>query len=197
MPTIAETNVQLPLSPLNAPLATPDEVSDPGQDVDPGTEGQSIVRIRRFCSLTDASLSAAIGDAIEHLDMVLADIGVPSADHIAVIYRNRSESTVTVDIAVFFDPLSLAAPSELENDRMPVGPQIAVRTQPGVAGLIEAQSLLLGELHATEHEAVWWETFSARQFRPWRGRPTAQLHLALRSLTPGKPVGGLAAHLPV
>jgi len=157
--------------------------------------GAPIVRVRRFCSLTDASLSAAIRSALDRLDAVLAANGAP-LDRVAVIYRNRGRSTVTVDVGVFMDPLAETGGSDVQNDRMPSGPEVSTFAQAGVGGLAAAQAVLLGEGHGVEHDAVWWQIFSAGEFRPWTGLPAAQLHLALDSVHSAEGSAGALGHLP-
>lgn len=160
----------------------------------PAAVGAPIVRVRRFCSLTDSSLSAAIRSALDRLDTTLAPSGA-RLDRVVVIYRNRGRSTVTIDVGIPMDPL-IGADGDVQNDRMPSGPEVSTLAAAGVEGLMAAQALLLGDAHGTEHDAVWWQTFSAAEIRPWTGLPASQLHLALDSIHGTGARGGIVGGLP-
>ena len=58
--------------------------------------------------------------------------GLALPGQLAVIYRNRGKSTVTIDVGAFIDPLTLTDENELQNDRMPAGPEVSAFAKPGV-----------------------------------------------------------------
>lgn len=153
------------------------EPSLPGDD--PAPVEMSIVRVREFCSLSDASLSAAIKDAIRRIDAAFLENDLPPTMRIVLIFRNLTASTVTLDVGSFAGPSSTLAEHGLVPDIIPGKELAQIPVRAGVEGLIVGQSRLLSETGRTNHSAVWWEILETQQFRPWSGLPDATLRLAV------------------
>jgi hypothetical protein len=147
------------------------------------TEPRPFVYLVRFCSLDEASMSAAIRQAVAQLDTVLAAEALPAAQSLIVVYKNRLPQTVTLEIGV---PLALEAVREaaggIHTGMAPGGASLTVRADPGLPGLLAADLVLARLAGKSGHMALdqLWQEFDAASFRPWLGHPPAPLHLAIR-----------------
>lgn len=147
------------------------------------TEPRPFAYLVRFCSLDEASMSAAIRQAVAQLDAFLAAEALPAAQSLIVVYKNRQPQTVTLEIGV---PAELGtvhqAAEGVHTGLMPGGASLTVRADPGLAGLLNAEAALARLASKSGHAALdqLWQEFDAASFRPWLGHPPAPLHLAIR-----------------
>ncbi|MBI4924084.1 MAG: BON domain-containing protein [Devosia nanyangense] len=147
------------------------------------TQSRPFVYLVRFCSPDEASMSAAIRQAVAQLDTVLAAQALPTAQSLIVVYKNHQPQTVTLEIGV---PVELETVREaaggIHTGLTPGGASLTVRADPGIAGLRAAELVLARLAEKSGHTALnhLWQAFDAASFRPWLGHPSAVLHLAIR-----------------
>lgn len=139
---------------------------------------EPLVYVTRYCSLDEASVSAAIRQAIAELTQFLSLAGKPAPEHLYLVYRNRQHNSLTVEIGVPVDAETASrAAGELHVAETPSGSYLE---RPVVAGM----DALLASAEELEHIArgsgvqtrpFFWQIFAPATFTPWRGHPAATL----------------------
>lgn len=150
------------------------------QVVEPA-KSQNALYLRRFCGADETSTSAAIREAVAHLDACLSD-SEQRPDSLIVIYRNIHAETMTLDIGMPIEhAIELPPASEFHIDVRPRGATAETIADAGFPALIEARDRLLREGHQlnTDPSLVLWQIFNAEDFRPWTGHPRAPLYLSI------------------
>lgn len=160
--------------PAAEPQAAPETI-----DVEP----RSIAYVTRFCSFDEASLSAAIRDAIGLLDRTFEAQGLPRSNELLVEYINHRGDTVTLRIGM--PSVQLSETSHVHVGTAPAGRMAATNIAAGPEAIVEGYSALLraigdGALYPTDH---YWQRFDVAEFRPWAGHPASQLFLPVTART--------------
>jgi hypothetical protein len=141
-----------------------------------------VLYLRRFCAADETSTSAAIREAVAHLDTQLAG-RQQRPERLIVIYRNIHPETMTLDIGMPIDgAVELPPASEFHLDVKPQEPAAQTIAEAGFPGLIEARDRLLELGHQPGTSPVFWQIFDAEGFRPWTGHPKAPLYLSSTSI---------------
>jgi len=137
-----------------------------------------MVYLRRFCSMDEASTSAAIRQAIAQLDALFSSAGhLPQT--LVIVYSNIVGGTVTLDIGMpSGEQPELVAGSEFRIGPVPHDTQIETTAVAGFDGFLAAGDTLAKGTLARPGPAFWQE-FPSRDFRPWRGHPEAKVHRVL------------------
>jgi hypothetical protein len=136
----------------------------------------------RHCVLDEASISAAMRQALPMLDDTVAARGAGAIGEFIVIYRNRVPGAVTVEIGVPVD-LSIDAdsPGEPALGRSPGGAMLSRTAIAGLPGLLRREAELVATARAAGLEAgsYFWQSFSHDQTHPWVGHPEAKVYLTI------------------
>lgn len=134
-------------------------------------EKTPLVQVTRFCGLDEASMSAAIRQAVDVLDAFMVAQGAALPQTLIIRYRNPIEGAMTLEIGV---PTAIAPASiprgEIGMSALPAGPRTRQPVAGGVPGLVAG----VADLTARGAEAIWQE-FGAETFRPWRRHPDSEL----------------------
>ncbi len=136
----------------------------------------------RYCVLDDASISAAVRQAVPILESALASHGAPPMRELIVVYRNRVPGAVTVEIGVPVDLVTDAASGgEPALGRSPGGAMISAVAERGLPELLRRQADLVETACASglEVEFFFWQQFTRDQVQVWRGHPRAKLFLPI------------------
>lgn len=137
-----------------------------------------LIWLRRFCSMDEASTSAAIRQAVAQLDRLFSEeAALPQS--LVIVYSNVLARTVTLDIGMPFEALPvLPHGSEFRIAPAPREADAELLAAAGFDGLVAACHALapLDDSHRHPNLA-FWQKFEARDFRPWTGHPEATLHL--------------------
>lgn len=160
-------------------LANTGEPSPPGRDAPEEIAAEPFLYLVRYCGLEEASMSAAIGQAVEQLDGRFAAGQLPAPERLFVIYRNLRANTVTLEIGMpTATPVAIAG-SGLKAGLTPSGPTLSAEVPAGVAPMLAAVATLRKSAVARNLVPAnfWWQCFAAQQFRPWQGHPAATVCL--------------------
>lgn len=144
---------------------------------DTAVASRPLIYVVRYCGEEDASTSAAIRQAIGVLDTYLDAIGVPAAGELVVIYRNRLQGAVKLEIGYPVDQaIADKASGEIMSGTTPSGAMVSTVTGRGFAAVLAAERRLTGgvSMSARNHPFTW-QSFKTPEFRPWRGHPPARL----------------------
>lgn len=137
----------------------------------PGTaagEPEQMLSVTRYCSLEPPSLLAAVADARRMLDAVVTATKGPAPRDLVLVFRNRRDGTVTVDVGYPVPPGYVAAEGEIQLRQVPAGPMISTVPEPGVPGLLAAAAALETEARDTEASSIWfWQRIVEGALEPW------------------------------
>lgn len=136
----------------------------------------------RHCVLDEASMSAAMHQAVPLLDDALSACDLPPMQELIVIYRNRIPGAVTVEIGVPVDPAAApAAGGEPALGQSPGGAMLIRVAEPGLAGLLRQETALVETARAAglKADAFFWQSFSREQAHSWNGHPEARILLPI------------------
>jgi hypothetical protein len=139
-----------------------------------------MVYLIRYCSVGEASISAAVRQGLPILDEFLTSNGQAHAHQLFVIYRNHLRETVTLEIGVPVDAITAKrAMGELRTGATPGGASMSRRTGNGLSNLLsaEAQLIEMARRSGVACQACFWQSFAPADFRPWHGHPQAAVHL--------------------
>jgi hypothetical protein len=136
----------------------------------------------RHCVLDEASISAAMRQALPMLDEAVSARGAKAIGELIVVYRNRVPGAVTVEIGVPVD-LSIDAngPGEPALGQSPSGAMLSRTAVAGLPGLLRREAELVATAQAAGLGAgsFFWQTFSHDQTHPWLGHPEAKVYLPI------------------
>jgi hypothetical protein len=136
----------------------------------------------RHCVLDEASISAAMRQALPLLEEAVSARGAKATGELIVVYRNRVPGAVTVEIGVPVD-LSIDAdsPGEPALGRSPGGAMLSRTAIAGLPGLLRREAELVATARAAGLEAgsYFWQSFSHDQTHPWVGHPEAKVYLTI------------------
>lgn len=136
----------------------------------------------RYCVLDEASISAAMRQAVPTLENALATRGAPPMRELIVVYRNRVPGAVTVEIGV---PADLRADATIDGEpalgMSPGGAMISRVADAGLQGLVRREADLAATARAAGLEAAsfFWQSFTRDQARAWNGHPQARVFLPI------------------
>lgn len=167
---------------LGQPTAS--ALSNPGGAAVETIAPRPMVQLVRYCSLDEASLSAALRQAVEILDAFLETHGQPSVAELIVVYRNRRHDTLTMEIGVPVNAeIAAAANGELHAADAPHGSFIGREVEPGLPSLLAAETALIRAADiGVGTQPYFWQSFAPVHFRPWQGHPASKVYLPV--LTP-------------
>lgn len=128
-------------------------------------------------------MSAAIAGAVERLDQCLTARQVPLTDRLLIIYRNMGADSVTLEIGMPVSEPTMMMGDGLKAGSTPGGATLSIQVAAGSASLLAAMAQLRRSATAAgmAPDTLWWQSFAADQFRPWRGHPAGALHLPIRT----------------
>lgn len=143
------------------------------------TSPARMVYLRRFCSMDEASTSAAIRQAVSELDALFSDSEI-LPQNLVVIYSNILGGTVTLDVGVPCSrPPEPVDGTEFRIAAIPSETEEAITAAAGFDGFVTACHELARAENIKEYPGlVFWQRFDASDFRPWKGHPEARIHLA-------------------
>jgi hypothetical protein len=129
----------------------------------------------RYCGTDDASTSAAIRDGVRTLDGYFRDNGVPLAAELIVIYRNRMQGSVTLEIGYpVNDKLAKNVSGEILSSWTPSGLAKSRMSKPGISAVLSAYDRFFrGNKRLSP--PTCWQHFTQSEFRPWRHHPAAEV----------------------
>ena len=159
-------------APPSPPLATVDCAARP------------FLYVVRFCGTEESSVASAIRQGVELLDQFLEARGAAAPDELVVVYRNRLEGAVALQIGFPVEQeLSRAASGEVFAGITPSGSM--VQLLPGG----DLDDVLGAGAHFPEGAGSYtWQSFRRPQFRPLDDYPSAPLfapaELAVTSAAP-------------
>lgn len=134
----------------------------------------------RHCVLDEASISAAMRQAVPMLDEAVSAHGAMPAGELIVVYRNRVPGAVTVEIGVPVD-VSFGAVSggEPALGHSPAGAMLSRTAEAGLPGLLrrEAELVTTAQAAGLHTGSFFWQRFSHDQAHPWLGHPEARVFL--------------------
>lgn len=143
---------------------------------------RSMVQLVRYCSVDEASLSAALRQAVDILDGFAAARGLPPVEDLIVVYRNRQRDTVTMEIGAPVEAdIAETAEGELHAAIAPHGSFITRQVDAGLPNLLAGETELaeIAAAMGASAQPYFWQTFPAAHFRPWQGHPAAKVYLAV------------------
>lgn len=142
--------------------------------------GKPLVYVVRFCGIEESSVASAIRQGIGVLDDFLERQRADGPDELVVVYRNRLPGAVTLQIGFpVKQPVADAATGEVFAGVTPSGSMVEML--PG-GDLDDVLNVGAGFPEGTS--SFTWQTFHQRDFRPWRGHPSAPV-MAPAELAPG------------
>ena len=136
----------------------------------------------RHCVLDEASISAAMRQAVPLLDEAVSARGMTAIGEVVVVYRNRVPGAVTVEIGVPVDlSIDAASPGEPALGQSPGGAMLSRMAVAGLPGLLRREAELVGTAGAAGLRAgsYFWQSFSHDQTHPWVGHPEAKVYLPI------------------
>ncbi len=139
----------------------------------------TIAYATRFCSFDEASLSAAIRDAVAALDLAFDSQGLPASRELVIVYRNDRYGTVTLQVGM--PSQQFAAIGEFHVGPAPAGRMAVAGIDADVQAIQTARATLLGAIAESGETAAdyYWKRFDEGAFRPWNGHPAAQIFVPL------------------
>ena len=138
--------------------------------------------VMRHCVLDEASISAAMRQAVPMLDEAVLERGARTTGEMVVVYRNRVPGAVTVEIGVPIDPIAaVAEQGEPALGQSPNGAMLSRMAEAGLPGLLRREAELTATARAAGLGAgsYFWQSFSHDQTRPWLGHPEAKVYLPI------------------
>lgn len=143
-----------------------------------------IVYATRFCSFDEASLSAAIRDAVAALDRAFATQGLPPSPELIVSYVNHRHGTVTLQVGM--PAAQFAGGGEFHISTAPSGTMATATVEAGHHAIDMARTaLLLAIQESGQHAAgYYWQRFGQAAFRPWAGHPAAKIFVPITDKAP-------------
>ena len=162
----AKPSAQDPLLPTSA---------SPLQAVEP----RPFLYLVRYCGLTEASLSAAIREAIGKLDAFFTSQGLALPNTLFVLYRNQYADMVTIEIGMPLEA-QVVPYGEFRLGSTPGGPMMTARVEAGPESLKENSAALVSRALAAGLSPAdyFWQRFEEdAAFRPWGGHPVAEVFL--------------------
>jgi hypothetical protein len=143
---------------------------------------RAILYVVRYCVLDEASISAAMRQAVPLLEGALVAHGQLPMRELIVIYRIGVPGAVTVQIGVPVDLRSDAVvEGEPEVGRSPGGTMLSKVADAGLQGLLRSHTELVATARATglEAESLFWQSFPRDRAQPWQGYPRARVFLPI------------------
>jgi hypothetical protein len=127
-----------------------------------------MLSVTRFCGLEPASIRAAVAEGRGALDAFFARYRLPPAHDLVLVFRNRRNDTVTIDIAYPVPAVSATrTDDEVEARAVPTGPTLSALPEPGVAGLLRAASALSPHGDGGAPTAWFWQRIAGGARHPW------------------------------
>jgi hypothetical protein len=136
----------------------------------------------RHCVLDEASISAAMRQALPILDEAGSARGAKAIGEFIVVYRNRVPGAVTVEIGVSVDlSVGASARGEPALGQSPSGTMLSRTAVAGLPGLLRREAELVATAQAAGLGAgsFFWQVFSRDQTHPWVGHPEAKVYLPI------------------
>lgn len=136
----------------------------------------------RHCVLDEASMSAALRQAVPVLDNALSTRGEAPMRDLIVIYRNRVPGAVTVEIGAPLETSPEAVvPGEAVLGVSPGGAMLSRIADAGLPGLLRREAELAATARSAGLEAspFFWQSFTYAQTHPWTGHPEASIYLPI------------------
>lgn len=141
-------------------------------------ESRPFLYLVRYCGFTEASLSAAIREAVSKLDAFYASHGLDLPDALFVLYRNQHADMVTLDIGM---PVGadIVPQDEFHLGSTPGGPTISAPVAGGLESLRRNSVALASKARAARLGPAnyFWQRFEGEAFRGWHGHPDGAVFL--------------------
>jgi hypothetical protein len=143
-----------------------------------------MVAVRRYCSLDEASVSAAIKQAGSELRQFVALAEIPMPAEVFIVYRNRQPHTITLEIGL---PVEAAVAARVAGDlhatTTPGGTYLERDAEAGMAALLTAETALeaIARRSGATSRGYVWETLPICAIEAWQGHPRGAVRLALDS----------------
>jgi len=140
---------------------------------------EPLLYVVRYCGLDEASMSAAVREAVSELDRLFTGHGLKPAKVLYMVYRNRRPDTVTIEIGMPVEALPNFETSGLHAGHTPGGQILSGKTAAGVDAMLATVDRLTRSAvrHGLRPADHWWQRFETEAFRPWRGHPVAKVFL--------------------